>query len=261
MLESHGGFLIYVARTYAFMKPYTCGIFLMLNSWQPGRDREGWKLMAKQLDWLDIEIREGFKEREDYLGQMGSAAPRAPELLELVPRLKADLKALSTLTVELEPPVRIICSSQILVALYSGSEASGSGFGGAIGTREGIHVRHGIWGRDAEGSSSNFWELCILVEYVEIALVKEELKGITGNSTAEAAFHNGTSSNKILDDLVVRMKTLEAREGMRVHFIHIVGTQMIEIRIDGLSRGSLVEGVMRDPTMLGSIQLHLGAFE
>jgi hypothetical protein len=56
------------------------------------------------------------------------------------------------------------------------------------------------------------------------------------------------------------MKTLEAREGMQVHFVHIAGTWMIELGIDGLSHGNLMEGVM-DPTMLGSIPLHLGAFE
>jgi hypothetical protein len=43
-------------------------------------------------------------------------------------------------------------------------------------------MRHGIWGRDAEGTSSNFWELGYLVDHVEIALATEGLKGVELNS-------------------------------------------------------------------------------
>jgi hypothetical protein len=60
---------------------------------------------------------------------MGSAAPRAPKLLEPVPHLKVDLKALITLLMELEPPIRIVHSSQILVALYGGGDTCGQVLG------------------------------------------------------------------------------------------------------------------------------------
>lgn len=50
------------------------------------------------------------------------------------------------------------------------------------------------------------------------------------------------------------MKKIEAREGMRIHFLYIAGTWMIELGINGfLSRGSLGEGVMKDQSLLGSV--------
>ena len=81
------------------------------------------------------------------------------------------------------------------------------------------------------------------------------------NSTAKVAYYNRSLGNKHLDALVVCLKKVEANEGMCVHFLHIAGTQMIELGIDGLSRGSLMEGVMRDPSLLGSVPFHLSAFK
>jgi hypothetical protein len=127
-------------------------------------------------------------------------------------------------------------------------------------------IRHGIWGQDAEDASSNYRELRNLVEHVELGARNEGLHGTelflyTDNSTAEAAFFKGSSSNKLLDELVVRLKKVESDEGMRIHFLHIAGTRMIELGIDGLSRGSLMEGVMKDPGVLASVPFHLSAFE
>ena len=92
------------------------------------------------------------------------------------------------------------------------------------------------------------------------------LKGVelflyTDISTAEAAYYNGSLGNKRLDALVVRLKKVEANEQMHVHFLHIASTQMIELGIDRLLRGSLMEGVMRDPSLLGSVPFHLSAFK
>jgi len=45
-LESIWGFLIYVIRTYPAFTPYLKGIHLMLGSWRPHRNEEGWKTLA-----------------------------------------------------------------------------------------------------------------------------------------------------------------------------------------------------------------------
>lgn len=38
------GFVVYVVQTYTSLVPYLKGIYLTLNSWQKGQDREGWGL-------------------------------------------------------------------------------------------------------------------------------------------------------------------------------------------------------------------------
>ena len=54
---------------------------------------------------------------------------------------------------------------------------------------------------------------------------------------------------------------MEVGNEMLLHFIHIAGTRMIALGIDGLSCGSLLEGVMVNPSMLDSVPLHLSTFQ
>jgi hypothetical protein len=65
-----------------------------------------------------------------------------------------------------------------------------------------------------------------------------ELFMFTDNSTAEAAFHHGTSFNPVLFELVLRLKKLEMSAGLKIHLRHVLGLRMIETSIDGLSMGS-----------------------
>jgi hypothetical protein len=86
-------------------------------------------------------------------------------------------------------------------------------------TPEGVHVRHGIWTYDVQQASSNFRKLRNLVSHVEEVATRGELRMVemilyTDNSTAKATYNNGTSSNKELEALVVRLKKVVAREGM-----------------------------------------------
>jgi hypothetical protein len=46
-----------------------------------------------------------------------------------------------------------------------------------------------------------------------------------------------------------------------VKFVHVAGTRMIEQGTDGLSRGDMLEGVMRGDGMLKHVPLHLDALE
>jgi hypothetical protein len=41
VLERNRGFLVYVARTYKHMAPFLLGFHLAIDSWRPGRDKEG----------------------------------------------------------------------------------------------------------------------------------------------------------------------------------------------------------------------------
>lgn len=68
-LEQIRGFLIYVSRTYPWMPPYLKGLHLTIDSWRPGRDKQGFKLKAAELrnrpyvqwdweseDWVDLTL-------------------------------------------------------------------------------------------------------------------------------------------------------------------------------------------------------------
>jgi hypothetical protein len=50
MLEQVAGFLVHVTRAYPRIKVYLNGLYANMNSWQPDRDEEGWKIQNFQVD-------------------------------------------------------------------------------------------------------------------------------------------------------------------------------------------------------------------
>ncbi len=46
-LLSDRGFTVYVTQAYPGMKPYLKGFHLLLETWQGGRDSEGWRVEPK----------------------------------------------------------------------------------------------------------------------------------------------------------------------------------------------------------------------
>ena len=71
----------------------------------------------------------------------------------------------------------------------------------------------------------------------------------TDNTTCENSFYKGTSTSPFLFDLVLRLRLLTLKVGMRLHLIHVAGTRMIDQGSDGLSRGLLYGGVMMGKNM------------
>ena len=132
-LESDGGFLIYVVRTYTWMHLYLKGFFLTLNSWHLGRDEEGWQLPRKEEWELAKWVMEQGVERE--WPPTPSQMPSAPTVLMPVLQLIEDLKALEVLTAPEVPPVCYMQTKCIYNAFYGSGDASGSGFGGAVPTQ------------------------------------------------------------------------------------------------------------------------------
>ena len=49
--------------------------------------------------------------------------------------------------------------------------------------------------------------------------------------------------SRLLHDLLLKLRLLKTRAGRKIHFVHVVGTRMIDQGSDGLSRGNLMEGV------------------
>ena len=115
-------------------------------------------------------------------------------------------------------------------------------------------------------NSSNYRELRNLTDTLEAMADDGELKGtewfvFTDNSTAESAYAKGSSSSKLLFELVLRLRKLEMHHGCKIHVSHVSGTRMIEQGSDGLSRGNLAEGVMRGRQMKDFVPINKDAFQ
>ena len=255
-LEKRRGFLVYVSRTYPSMTPYLKGIHQTLDSWRDFRDDDGWRLTMTEI-----------KEACDNDNEMKYLYPKnAPKHVLPSTRLEDDLNCLLDIFKGEYPVVRHVRTSLILVAYYGFGDASGSGFGTSIQHKNGLKVRHGLWGRDSNKQSSNYRELCNLVEAVEEAVIDGSVQGselfiFTDNSVAEGCFYRGTASSRRLFNLILRLRKAELRGGFRLHVIHVSGRRMVAQGTDGLSRGNFLEGVMAGTGMLEFVPLHLNAAE
>jgi len=102
------------------------------------------------------------------------------------------------------------------------------------------------------------------VDSLERAAEKGPLDGtevlmFTDNTTAEAAFFRESSKSRELHKLVLRLRVLEMKLGVRIWVVHVSGSRMIMTGIDGVSRGDMDAGVMAGADMLSFIPLNLSA--
>ena len=65
-LERVRGFMVHMVRTYPGLNPYLKGIHLMLCSWLPGRDKDGWNVRKKGTKGKK-RSRDGFEKGSDGL--------------------------------------------------------------------------------------------------------------------------------------------------------------------------------------------------
>lgn len=244
---SHRGFLVYVANTFKAIVPYLKGLHLTLDGWRPYRDEDGWKLSVadRKLNF-----------------DMGD---KPPVWVKAVPRLKADLAVLMDFTSVTEPP-QIPARPTCCRAIYLVGDASGSGFGTSVweDNDRGVNIGFGAWtSAISKDRSSNFREAYNLVLQIEDmshsgSLINgTELWVFTDNSVAEFSFTKGTSSDKLLHELIVRIRRLEMQGAIFPRFVWIAGTRMIAQGTDGLSRGDLTTGVMGGDEFLSHLPLNL----
>mmetsp|Transcript_21443 Transcript_21443/g.30696 ORF Transcript_21443/g.30696 Transcript_21443/m.30696 type:complete len:502 (+) Transcript_21443:2685-4190(+) len=258
-LERIRGFLLYVTRTYPGLVPYLKGFHLTLDSWRPGRDSDGWRLTLAEMRATRASNEEGELEDEFFSNK------KAPEFVSPSARLPDDISVLLQLTSADSPPKRFVRSKLIATACYGFGDASGSGFGSTVQGLDGVRYRHGLWGRDNNAKSSNYRELCNLVEVIEEGVLDGSLEGaelflFTDNTVAESAFYKGnTKGSKVLFELIVRLRRIEMLGSLKLWVIHISGTRMISQGTDGISRGNFLEGVMTGIPMLEYVPLHLSA--
>ena len=253
-LRSDRGFLIYIGRTYPELNTFFKGIHLTIDGWRKNRDPEGWRIAT---NYVSHKTKGAYSKLTSY---------DYPKTVKGVPRLIRDLQALQSLTSSKIAPVVIVRSKRMFVVLYGFGDASGGGFGSSFTAADGIDVQTGTWNEEGSDKSSNFRELGNFVIRLEQDADLGKLDGaelflFTDNSTAESAFHNGTSSSPTLFELVVRLKKLQLKHGLRIHLIHVSGTRMIAQGTDGISRGNMLEGVMSGKDMLSFIPINASAFD
>ena len=78
----------------------------------------------------------------------------------------------------------------------------------------------------------------------------------TDNSTAEAAFAKGSSSSRLLSDLVLKLRLAAIQFHFLLRVIHVAGTCMIMQGTDALSQGELHVGSLISPAV-NAVPLHL----
>ncbi len=297
-LSADRGFLVYVTRTYPAMVPYLKGFHLTLEMWWGGRDAKGWKLKKSGDDSSinsDVDL-----SKSGTLGHLGggdedkaAASHRVATKIGLAhvyapadgvttpnPRLKNDIYALLQLTDFNLPQLRVVRPVNVVQVYYGFGDASGKQFGATISEdyncqrklskdgriKRGVRFRIGLWTASEEEESSNYKELCNLVETVTAEAKAGRLHDcefflFTDNSTAEGCFYRGSSKSPLLHKIVLRLRTLEMSCGMTIHVVHISGKRMIAQGTDGCSRSSLMEGVMAGADMLTFVDLGKGSID
>lgn len=250
-LEQMRGFFVHLMRTFPVITPYLKGLHLTLDGWRGNRDVELWKLPRHEWDDSDATL----------------PLEEAPATVLPAPRLRDDLDCLEALFSGPQAPTRLVRATKRAVAIYGFVDASSSGFGSSFELPDGaILFRHGVWGRDADSVTSNFRELCNLVESLEDGVACGELQDaelfiFTDNTTAEGGYYRGNSDNRFLFHLILRLRLLEMQASLRLHIIHVAGTRMIHQGTDGLSRGVMTDGVFSADPMKLHIPLHLSALD
>jgi hypothetical protein len=279
-LEQDTGFLVHICMTYDNLRPYLKGFYLTLNGWRCDHNVAGWKRSKGDWEaeaeemWESTSMSGMVMKRDEAQGT--SKPDTAPQEVLMMELMKKDLRVWEMMLKQESPANRLIRGRRIGEVVYCFGDASGAGFGaswkkmGASAVEEGygaeIHFRFGRWSERERDASSNFQELRNLVDTLEDAGKRRHLTGVevfvfTDNSTAEAAFSRGSSSAETLYELVKRLKLMEMVYDTRIRVIHVAGKRMIAQGTDGLSRGCLLEGVMKGENMELFVPLHCTAFE
>ena len=254
-LEQIRGFLMYMARSYRWMKPFLKGLHLTIDSWRPQRDSEGYRviLSAAAMRQAEKDMENGLEVNLDaFVGEedQHGEEEEAPEFVKAVPRLKEDVRALKKF---LEGETPAVCKVRVggVVVGYLMGDASGNGFGSGLWDENGLEYETGRWKGKWRNQSSNFREACNITRKIEEyakegKLNDRELYVFTDNEVFEGTFYKGHSKTSAkLTELSRRLHMVERKHGCIIHVVHVAGTRMKASGVDGLSRGDLLEGIMK----------------
>jgi hypothetical protein len=273
--ESGLGFLVHISAIYDFLRPYLVGFYLAQHQFRSGRDADGWVRSGGSERMLFEEELEGFEARAarlDYTegddcvpmktewgdrqrsgGKEGKDEEKnnevVPATVPITPLLLRNAKTIQRLTTGDVPIQRLVRPTSTVVA-YGASDASGEGFGGRMegaegGSSDDIQTFfYGYWGDATDLSSSNWREMRTVVDKITADALSGNLAGrelwfATDNEVLERAFHKGYSSSDLLYGMVEDLWSLCVRGNFLLRIVHIAGTRMIDLGVDGLSRGDI----------------------
>ncbi len=120
-LQSDQGFMVYVTQSYPLLKPYLKGFHLSLETWQGGRNPEGWKerecqILLQELNDQADPLTSYEVKLQQLIGDSPGAFPdqQGPSsgFTQAVSRFWRDLKALLFLTQSKKPILRRVRTSQ-----------------------------------------------------------------------------------------------------------------------------------------------------
>ena len=114
-------------------------------------------------------------------------------------------------------------------------DVSKKGYGVALHIGSKLHFRYGQWHSTAKEESSNYRELCNLVETVESLYLEDKLRDceiflFTDNIVADYASYKGSSSCRALFDLMLRLRKFKQKGVLMLHVVYVAGTRMINQR-------------------------------
>lgn len=169
-----------------------------------------------------------------------------PTLVKVIPHLAPDLIALNKLLKGKEPAHRLVRGDKMRTARFAFGDARGGGFGsswevdGEKTDMDEVAYHFRTWDDMTSAQSSNFRELKNLTETLELMSRNGELQGtewfmFTDNTMAESAYAKGSSSSKLLFELILRLQKLEMESGYKIHVSHVAGTRMTAQGSDSLS--------------------------
>ena len=168
---------------------------------------------------------------DDLIESAASTGLEPPSMVTPVPRFHQCLEVLERIFNEDLPPIVNIRSTSCLVLVYGFVDASGSGFGSTLLVKGKVKYRIGTWS-SAEDSNSSTWRqfknlVCEVKEAGEKGWLSDSTILIaTDNKVVEACLYKGNSSSPKLFDLIVRVKLLELKYGVKVLVTHVAGKRM-----------------------------------
>jgi hypothetical protein len=250
-----------------FMHPYLKGFHLAMEAWRADRGTDGWKALEQAADkWDPDELVEQLYGVLDAPEASQSAGPKPPPWITKLPLLRVDVKVIRKFFAHANPVQVIVRPIQgAAYVAYGAGDASGEGFGANIHPL-GLPplLRHGFWCTEQSEQSSNWHELRNLVDAgrveAESRLVGRELWLATDNATAASAYYRGAAGSPKLHELVTELRLLTLAGNFVLNVFHIAGTRMIEIGVDGLSRGEKHIGALADMPE-SAAPLHLSALQ
>ena len=165
-LEQIRGFLCHMSMTYENIAPFLKGFHLTLCGHLSSRNQDGWRLPEKAFIAYVHELEEKNKitSEEAHLMLNPPRYEDIPIPKEIVPveRFRADLNVLIRLFKGDRPASVVIRSQRIYDLVFGFADASGTGLGSCIHSKNGATIRTGVWGRDSDVEESLNWkELCI----------------------------------------------------------------------------------------------------